>query len=92
MALYELTNAAEADIHAIARYTISTWGLAQARRYEVILESHLQAIDARKPGHGWFSSTARNCSCRGFSITMFFLFSAKNNVPSSWRCSMKTWI
>ena len=44
MALYELTNAAEADIHAIAQYTITTWGIEQAHRYEVILESHLQAI------------------------------------------------
>ncbi len=48
MALYELTEAAEADIHAIAQYTITTWGMAQARRYEVIFESHLQAIGRQK--------------------------------------------
>ena len=48
MALYELTAAAEADIQAIARYTITTWGIEQARRYEVILESHLQAIGLEK--------------------------------------------
>lgn len=48
MALYALTKAAEADIHAIACYTITTWGIEQARRYEVILESHLRAIGRRK--------------------------------------------
>ena len=48
MALYTLTKAAEADIHAIACYTITTWGMEQARRYEVILESHLQAVGRGK--------------------------------------------
>lgn len=48
MVFYELTGAAEADIQAIARYAITTWGIEQARRYEVILESHLQAIGRRK--------------------------------------------
>jgi toxin ParE1/3/4 len=46
--LYELTEAAEADIYAIARYTITTWGVEQARRYEVILESHFRAIGSQK--------------------------------------------
>ena len=44
MPLYELTEAADADIQAIARYTVSTWGSEQARRYEAILDSHFQAI------------------------------------------------
>jgi toxin ParE1/3/4 len=48
VALYALTKAAEADIHAIANYTVTTWGIEQARRYEVILESHLQAIGRQK--------------------------------------------
>ena len=33
MARYELTEAAEADLAAIADYTIETFGIAQARRY-----------------------------------------------------------
>jgi len=41
---YELTEAADADIQAIARYTVTTWWIEQARRYEAILESHFQAI------------------------------------------------
>ena len=48
MALYELTEPAAEDIRAIARYTIATWGIEQVRRYEVILESHLQAIGRRE--------------------------------------------
>jgi plasmid stabilization system protein ParE len=44
MPVYELTEAADADIQAIARYTVLTWGMAQARRYGAILESHLRAI------------------------------------------------
>ena len=48
MPVYELTEAADADIQAIARYTITTWGIEQARRYEAILESHFQAIGCNK--------------------------------------------
>jgi toxin ParE1/3/4 len=50
VALYELTGPAEEDIRAIAQYTIATWGIEQARRYEVILESHLEAIGRQKAG------------------------------------------
>jgi len=46
--LYELTEEADADIQAIARYTVSTWGIEQARRYEALLEKHLQAIGRQK--------------------------------------------
>ena len=45
---YELTEEADADIHAIAHYTISTWGSEQARRYEALLENHLRAIGQQK--------------------------------------------
>ena len=48
MPLYELTAEADADIQAIARYTISTWGIDQAQRYEALLEKHLQAIGRQK--------------------------------------------
>ena len=41
---YELTAEADADILAIAHYTISTWGSEQAQRYEALLEKHLCAI------------------------------------------------
>ena len=47
MPLYELTEEADADIQAIARYTISKWGIEQTRRYEALLEKHLQAIGQR---------------------------------------------
>jgi len=46
--LYELTEEADADIQAIARYTVSTWGIEQARRYEALLEKHLRAIGRQK--------------------------------------------
>ena len=48
MPVYELAETADADIQAIARYTISTWGVDQARRYEALLESHFRAIGSEK--------------------------------------------
>lgn len=48
MPLYELTEEADADIQAIARYTVSMWGIEQARRYEALLERHLRAIGRQK--------------------------------------------
>ncbi len=48
MADYELTEAADADLLAIARYTAATWGIEQARSYEALLENHFQAIGRRK--------------------------------------------
>ena len=44
MPTYELTEAADSDIQAIARYTVATWGIEQARRYEAMLERHFQVI------------------------------------------------
>ena len=41
---YELTPGADHDLLEIARYTIKTWGLEQADRYEADLKMHLQAI------------------------------------------------
>ncbi len=41
---YELTEAADLDLLAIARYTIKTWGIEQARRYEAALEGHFRSI------------------------------------------------
>jgi len=35
---YEMTEAADGDLLAIARYTIKKWGIKQARRYETALE------------------------------------------------------
>jgi plasmid stabilization system protein ParE len=52
--VYELAEAADADIQAIARYTVTTWGIEQARRYEAILESHFQAIGRGKARTRWF--------------------------------------
>ncbi len=48
MPVYELTEAADADVQAIAQYTVTTWGIEQARRYEAILERHFQAIGREK--------------------------------------------
>ena len=48
MPLYELTEEADADVQAIARYTVVTWGIEQARRYEALLEKHMQAIGRQK--------------------------------------------
>ena len=44
MPVYELTRGADADLHAIARYTIANWGVEGARRYETSLEDHFSAI------------------------------------------------
>jgi plasmid stabilization system protein ParE len=48
MSVYELSGSADEDVHAIARYTISTWGIEQARRYEALLECHFRAIGRQK--------------------------------------------
>ena len=48
MPIYELTEAADADLQAIARYTISEWGIEQAGRYEALLEKHFRAIARQK--------------------------------------------
>ena len=47
MAEYELSPAAEGDLFEIALYTITTWGVKQAERYEAKLESHFVAIARR---------------------------------------------
>ena len=55
MADYQLTEDADNDLLEIARYTIKTWGLEQARHYEALLENHFRALsqktitDLRKP-------------------------------------------
>jgi len=41
---YELTEAADGDLLAIARYTIKKWGIEQAHRYEIALEKCFVAI------------------------------------------------
>ena len=48
MAVYELTEAADADLQAIARYTAETWGAEQARHYGELVENHFQAIGCQK--------------------------------------------
>jgi len=45
---YELSEAADDDLLAIARYTVKKWGVEQARRYEAALESCFVAIGKRK--------------------------------------------
>ena len=41
---YELTPDAEVDLHDIALYTLKTWGLEQADRYQAALETNFEAI------------------------------------------------
>ncbi|HNO79352.1 MAG TPA: type II toxin-antitoxin system RelE/ParE family toxin [Phycisphaerae bacterium] len=41
---YELAPGAVHDLRGIARYTIKTWGLEQADRYEAALRNHFQEI------------------------------------------------
>jgi len=45
---YELTHAADRDLLDIARYTIKTWGLEQANRYEAEIKTHFIAIGKRE--------------------------------------------
>ncbi len=44
MSGYELTTLAEEDMKDIARYTIDTWGIEQAKRYETLLPKRFQEI------------------------------------------------
>lgn len=44
MAEFGLSRDAENDVLEIARYTIKTWGVDQANRYEAALVDHFQAI------------------------------------------------
>jgi toxin ParE1/3/4 len=45
---YQLTTLAREDLRAVARYTVSTWGIAQARRYQASLENCFQSIGEKK--------------------------------------------
>lgn len=45
---YELTEAADSDLQAIASYTLSTWGVEQAHHYEALLDNHFKAIGRQK--------------------------------------------
>ena len=40
MPVYELMEEADSDLQEIVRYTISRWGIEQARNYETLLEDH----------------------------------------------------
>lgn len=44
MSGYKLTALAEEDLRAIARYTVDTWGVEQAKRYEALLLKRFQEI------------------------------------------------
>ena len=44
MSTYELTTAAEDDLKAIARYTLSEWGETQLFHYADLLEQRMKAI------------------------------------------------
>ena len=44
-----LTDEADQDLLAIARYTDRKWGREQALKYAVLLEAHLAALVRREP-------------------------------------------
>ena len=44
MSGYEIAALAEADIQAIARYTLEQWGTVQAERYAALLSERFDAI------------------------------------------------
>ncbi len=44
MTEYELSPGAENDLYEIALYTIQTWGVEQADRYQAALKSHFRAL------------------------------------------------
>jgi plasmid stabilization system protein ParE len=44
MANYQLTTLAREDLRAVARYTLTKWGIEQAKRYQASLENCFQAI------------------------------------------------
>ena len=48
---YELTEAADGDVLAIARYTVKKWGIDQARHYEKALE---RRSEKEKFGRAYF--------------------------------------
>ena len=47
MLLYELTDLAQQDLKAIARYTSTEWGEKQSLHYAELLEKHFCEIAAR---------------------------------------------
>ncbi len=63
---YELSPAAEGDLLDIARYTIETWGLAQADKYEASIKNHLHArargeVRTRTPLDHWPEMKLSRC-------------------------------
>ena len=44
MSDYVLANGAEDDLEKIAEYTVTRWGVEQARKYESILARHFEAL------------------------------------------------
>jgi toxin ParE1/3/4 len=47
MRAYELTLAADADLQAIARYTVAKWGPKQAQRYATRFETHFARLGTK---------------------------------------------
>ncbi|GBR33746.1 MULTISPECIES: type II toxin-antitoxin system RelE/ParE family toxin [Komagataeibacter] len=58
MKSYILTEAAEADLRAVIRYTTKQWGDAQVRRYVAVLE---QGIISLVEGHSAFKDMSTLC-------------------------------
>lgn len=71
---YELTPAADRDLLEIARYTIKTWGLEQAKRYEAALKSHFRDLGkGEAPARPFLDHRPELLLCRCEHHYAFFL-------------------
>jgi toxin ParE1/3/4 len=92
MAVYELTEAADADLQAIARYSVENWGVEQARRYAELLESHLRAIGRQKVRTRVFLKHRPELLVSRIEHHYVFHLVREKSVHWCLRCFIKIWI
>lgn len=78
---YELTFEAEEDLLGIARYTIKTWGEAQARVYNAALKMAFSAIGANPDKGRVFFKTRPELRCLRAEHHYVFYLIEESNVP-----------
>ena len=78
---YELTEAADKDLLGIVRYTIKTWGIEQARRYETLLENHFKDIGQGKARARIFSRKRPELLYTHCEHHYVFYFTRKDDCP-----------
>jgi toxin ParE1/3/4 len=74
---YELTPDAEEDLLEIGRYTIATWGVNQASRYETALKHCLGAVRRNEKADGAIPHRPELRSSRCKNHYIFALFRGK---------------